>query len=93
MARTIQREAVANKSPKTGLAKAAAQTILRKGPRPAIYRPSARTKLEIRKYQKVTQLLVKKTPFMRCVIAILGYLREEEEFEATRIQPLAIEAI
>ena len=93
MARTIQRKAVANNSPRTGLAKAAAKPIVRKGPRPAIYRPSARTELEIRKYQKATQLLVKKTPFMCCVRAILGYLREEEEFKATRIQPLAIEAL
>ena len=93
MARTIQRKVIAEKSPRTGLAKAAAKAIVRKGPRPAIYRPSKRAELEIRKYQKSTELLVKKTPFMRCVKAILGYLREEEGFKATRIQPVAIEAL
>ena len=93
MARTIQRKAVANKSSRTGFAKAAAKAIVRKGPRPSIYRPSSRVELEIRKYQKATQLLVKKTPFMRCVRDILGYLREEEGFRATIIQPVATEAL
>ena len=52
-----------------------------------------RVDLEIRKYQKSTELLVKKTPFMRCVKAVLGCLREEEGFKATRIQPVSIEAL
>ena len=90
MVRTIQRNALTNKSPRTGLAKAAAKAIVRKGPQPEIYRPSSRTELEIQTYQKATQLLVKKTPFKRYVRAILGYLREEEGFQATRIQPVAI---
>ena len=93
MARTIQRKVIAQKSPRTSLAKAAAKAIMKKGPRPAVYRPSSRLELKIRKYQKATQLLVKKTPFMRCVRAILGYLCEKEVFKATRIQPAAIEAL
>ena len=93
MARTIQRKFITEKSPRTGLAKAAAKAIMRKGPRPAIYRPTKRVDLEIHKYQKSTELLVKRTPFMRFVKAILGYLREEEGFKATRIQPVAIEAL
>ena len=93
MARTIQWKAIANKSPRTGLAKFAAKAIVRKGPRPAIYSPSKRAELETRKYQKSAELLVKKTPFMRCIKAILGYLREEEGFKTTRIQPVSIEAL
>ena len=93
MARTIQRKAIPNKSPRTRLAKVAVKAIVRKGPRPAIYRPSKRAELEIRKYQKSTELLVKKTPFLRCVKAIVAYFCEEEGLKLTRTQPLAIEAL
>ena len=84
MARSIQRKVIAQKSAKTGLAEVAAETIVRKGPRPSNYGPTKRADLEIQKYQRFTELLVEKTSFLRCLQAINGYLCEEEGFKVTR---------
>ena len=47
MGHSIQRKAAADESPRTSLGKAAAKTIVKKGPRPAIYRPTMLAELEI----------------------------------------------
>ena len=47
MGHSIQRKAAADESPRTSLDKAAAKTIVKKGPRPAIYRPTMLAELEI----------------------------------------------
>ena len=55
MARNIERKIVAQKSPKVRYAEAASKAIVKKGPRPAVYRPNKRAELEIRKDQKSTE--------------------------------------
>ena len=93
MARPIQRKTVSNKSLRTPLVKAAAKGIMRRGPTPAIYSPTKRVNLQIRKHQKSTEILVKKRPFLRRVKAIVGYLCREEGLEVTRTQSLEIEVL
>jgi histone H3 len=54
------------------------------------FRPGTRALQEIRKYQKGTQLLLRKLPFQRCVREILQGLPRCSDF---RIQSTAVEAI
>ena len=93
MARTIQRKIVAQKSPIVRYAEAAAKAIVKKGPRPTVYRPSKRTELEIRKYQKSTELLLRKESFKRSFKATIDVLCEEEGFRISKIQPVAVESL
>ena len=53
MGHSIQRKAAADESPRTSLGKAAAKTIVKKGPRSAIYRPTMLAELEIPQYQAI----------------------------------------
>jgi histone H3 len=73
MARTKQtsRKSTGGKAPRKQLATKAARRSARAtagtGRKPHRYRPGTRALLQIRKYQKSTELLLKKLPFQRLV--------------------------
>ncbi len=75
MARTKQTagKRTCGKAPRAGLTTKAARVPARKGPRSAVYRPGNRALPEIRKYQRSTELVMKKTPFTKCVKKVLKF--------------------
>ncbi len=81
------------KAPRAELEMKAARVPARKDPRPAVYRPGDRALREIRKHQRSTELLLKKTPSIKCVKNVIKVLRVEEGTLATQVQEKAVEAL
>ncbi|RMX87889.1 hypothetical protein D0869_02034 [Hortaea werneckii] len=98
MARTKQtaHNSVSGKAPR--------KTVLRSGPNPSLrkskakkprrYKPETAALREIRRYQKSTELLIRKLPFQRVVREIAGGIRVDLRFQISAINALqeAVEA-
>ena len=78
------RKNVTKNSPKASLAKAAANEIVAKGSRSAIYRNSSRTELIVRKSRKSTLLLMK--GLLVCVVSrlLLVIISKEKDSNVPR---------
>lgn len=92
MARTKQtaRKSVGGKAPREGLAVKAARkfatpTVVKK---PRRYRPGTVALREIRKYQKSTELLIRKLPFQRLVKEIAQGFNNELRFQSAAVLAL-----
>merc|ERR1711903_139313 len=93
MARTKQtaRKSTSAKAPKKALAKKAARkTAAARGgvKRPNRFRPGTVALREIRRYQKTTDLLLRKLPFQRLVREIAGSFNTELRFQSSAILAL-----
>mmetsp|Transcript_44260 Transcript_44260/g.87799 ORF Transcript_44260/g.87799 Transcript_44260/m.87799 type:complete len:137 (-) Transcript_44260:24-434(-) len=93
MARTKQtaRKSVAGKAPRQALAAKAArkQAPMALGAKkPHRYRPGTVALREIRKYQKSTELLIRKLPFQRLVREIASDFRPELKFQSQAVLAL-----
>ncbi|KAG5183035.1 histone-fold-containing protein, partial [Tribonema minus] len=97
MARTKQtaRRSTGGKAPGKQLATKAARKAARKGTpatggvkKPHRYRPGTVALREIRKYQKSTDLLIRKLPFQRLVREIAGNLKGDLRFQGSAILAL-----
>ena len=94
MARTKQtaRKATGGKAPRKQLATKAARKSnpLTSGvnPKPHRYRPGTVALREIRRYQKSTDLLIKKLPFQRLVREIAQDFKNDLRFQSTAIMAL-----
>ena len=73
----MQRKRVATAAPATGGVK-----------KPHRYRPGTVALREIRKYQKSTELFIRKLPFQRLVREIAGDFKTELKFQSTAILAL-----
>jgi histone H3 len=80
------RQALAKKSPRTGAVLARMGTSSIK--KPHRYRPGTRALMEIRRYQKSTDLLIRKLPFQRLVREIAQEIRTDLRFQSTAIMAL-----
>ena len=93
MARTKQtaRKSTGGKAPRKQLAtKANRKTAPTSGgiKKPHRYRPGTVALREIRKYQKSTELLIRKLPFQRLVREIAQDFKSELRFQSTAIMAL-----
>merc|ERR1712093_588271 len=93
MARTKQtaRKSTSAKAPKKALARKAARKTApaRVGPKkPHRFRPGTVALREIRRYQKTTDLLLRKLPFQRLVREIAGSFNTELRFQSSAILAL-----
>lgn len=91
MARTKQtaRKATGGKAPRKQLAtKAARKNISNKVKKPHRYRPGTVALREIRKYQKTTDLLIRKMPFQRLVREIAQDFQTDLRFQSAAILAL-----
>ena len=95
MARTKQtaRKSACNKAPRKMFAtKAARKTAPKEGGvrkrRPHRYRPGAVALREIRRYQKSTDLLIRKAPFQRLVREIAQDIRSDLRFQESAVLAL-----
>ncbi len=93
MARTKQtaRKQTGAKAPRKHLAnKAARKTAPTSGgiKKPHRYRPGTVALREIRKYQKSTDLLIRKLPFQRLVREIASEYKNDLRFQASAVQAL-----
>lgn len=92
MARTKQtaRKSTGGKAPRKQLAtKAARKSSIRSGvKKPHRYRPGTVALREIRKYQKSTNLLIRKLPFQRLVREVTQKLRVDLRFQSTALLAL-----
>ena len=92
MARTKQtaRKSIGGKAPRQGLATKAARKnatpVIAKKPRR--YRPGTVAIREIRKFQKSTELLIRKLPFQRLVKEIAHGLNTELRFQSAAVLAL-----
>ena len=93
MARTKQtaRKSTGGKAPRMQLATKAAREAARytNGPhKPRRYKPGTVALREIRKYQKSTELLIRKLPFQRLVREIAQDFKTDLRFQSTAILAL-----
>ncbi len=96
MARTKQtaRHSTGGKAPRHGLAKKAARNKTYKtiagaaGLRKRRYRPGTVALREIRRYQKSTELLIKKLPFQRLVREIAQEFHKDLRFQSSAVLAL-----
>ena len=92
MARTknTARRATGGKPPRSNLATKAARKAYNGGvKKPHRYRPGTVALREIRKYQKNTDLLIRKLPFQRVVREICQYtLKKDPKFQSTAMLAL-----
>ena len=93
MARTKQsaRRSTGGKAPRQQLAtKAARKSIPTSGgvKKPPRYRPGTVALREIRRYQKSTDLLIRKAPFQRLVKEIAQGIKENARFQSTAVLAL-----
>jgi len=77
LAAKVSRESLAEKKPKEEAAKKRHR-----------YRPGTVALREIRRYQKSTELLIRKLPFQRLVKEIAATLKEDLRFQAAAIMAL-----
>jgi histone H3 len=87
MARTKQtaRKSTAGKAPRKHLGTKAARTATGGVKKPHLYRPSTVALREIRRYQKSTDLLIRKLPFQRLVREISQDFKNDLRFQSTAI--------
>jgi histone H3 len=88
MARTKQtaRKSTGSKAPRKQLAsKAGEETKARKKPR---FRPGTVALREIRKYQKSTELLIRRAPFQRLVREVAQDFKTDLRFQASAVMAL-----
>ena len=87
MARTKQtaRRSTGGKAPRKQLATKTARNSAGKGgvKKPHRYRPGTVALREIRKYQKLTDLLIRREPFMRLICEIAQDFKDELRFQST----------
>jgi len=93
MARTKQtaRKSTGGKAPRQQLAtRAARKSIPTSGgvKKPHRYRPGTVALREIRRYQKSTDLLIRKAPFQRLVKEIAQEIKENARFQSTAVLAL-----
>lgn len=94
MARTKQtaQKSTGGKAPRKQLATKAARKAAAPATggvkRPKRFRPGTRALKEIRKYQKSTDLLIRKLPFQRLVREIAGDFKNDLRFQGTAILAL-----
>lgn len=93
MARTKQsaRRSTGGKAPRQQLAtKAARKSVPTSGgvKKPHRYRPGTVALREIRRYQKSTDLLIRKAPFQRLVKQIAQEIKESVRFQSTAVLAL-----
>jgi len=92
MARTKQtaRKSTGGKAPRTLATKAARKTAPSRGgvKKPHRWRPGTVALREIRKYQKSTELLIRKLPFQRFVKEIAQDFKTDLRFQTTAILAL-----
>ena len=92
MARTKQtaRKATGGKAPRKQLATKAARKSAPSGPakKPHRYRPGTVALREIRRYQKSTDLLIRKLPFQRLVREIAAEFKDDLRFQNSAILAL-----
>ena len=93
MARTKQsaRRSTGGKAPRQQLAtRAARKSIPTSGgvKKPHRYRPGTVALREIRRYQKSTDLLIRKAPFQRLVKEIAQQIKEDVRFQSTAVLAL-----
>mgnify|MGYP006148798613 CR=1 FL=1 len=93
MARTKQsaRRSTGGKAPRQQLAtKAARKSVPTSGgvKKPHRYRPGTVALREIRRYQKSTDLLIRKAPFQRLVREIAQEIKENVRFQSTAVLAL-----
>ena len=98
MARTKQtsRKSTGGKAPRTQLALKAARKanpIIGGAKKPHRYRPGTVALREIRKYQKSTELLIRKLPFQRLVREIAQDIARDKNMDFVRFQSHAILAL
>ncbi|CAD6908651.1 unnamed protein product [Tilletia controversa] len=87
MARTKQtaRQSTGGKAPRAQLAKKAEKLLLKK---PHRYKPGTVALREIRKYQKTTELCIRKLPFQRLVREISQDIKTDLRFQSGAIAAL-----
>ena len=90
MARTKQtaRKSTGGKCPRKELATKAARKEGKTATKPHRYRPGTVALREIRKYQKSTELLMRKLPFQRLVREIAQDFKADLRFQSTAILAL-----
>ncbi len=92
MARTKQtaRKNMGGKAPRRALATKAARKAapVTAGKKPHRYRPGTVALREIRRYQKSTELLLRKAPFWRLVREVAARFRSELRFESLALLAL-----
>ena len=90
MARTKQtcRKSTGGKCPRKNIASKAARKVAPKQAKPHRYRPGTRALMQIRKFQKTTDLLITKARFERCARAAVKDLGK-----TMRFQPQALSAL
>ena len=93
MSRTIQRKIFAQKSYRVRLSKAAAKESAEKWPKMAVYAPRKRVELEIRKWKRWNELLLKKLQYKRFIKTTIDVLCREEGFCKSKIQSVAVEVL
>eukprot|EP00033_Pygsuia_biforma_P001990 GCRY01002213.1.p1 GENE.GCRY01002213.1~~GCRY01002213.1.p1 ORF type:complete len:138 (-),score=30.60 GCRY01002213.1:310-723(-) len=94
MARTKQtaRKSIGGKAPRKQLAQKAAKKAAPRGAggvkKPHRYRPGTVALREIRRYQKSTELLIRRLPFQRLVREIAQDFKTDLRFQSNAIQAL-----
>ncbi|PJF18384.1 histone H3 [Paramicrosporidium saccamoebae] len=91
MARTKQtaRKSTGGKAPRKQLATKASKSAAPAGiKKPHRYRPGTVALREIRRYQKSTELLIRKLPFQRLVREVAGETKGDLRFQSTAVAAL-----
>ncbi len=93
MARTknnARKSSAGIKKPRKQYSKTAKKTVTKTGgiKKPHRFRPGTVAAREIRKYQKSTELLIRKLPFQRLVKEIAHAIRPETRFRASAVMAL-----
>jgi histone H3 len=83
----IQKHPVAGKAPRKKYTKKAAAGGVKK---PHRYRPGTVALREIRRYQKSTELLIRKLPFQRLVREIANKIQNHLQFQSAAICALQV---
>jgi len=83
------RKSTGGKAPRKGLAeKAARKTVVNKPEKKRRFRPGTVALQEIRKYQKSTELLIRKQPFQRLVREVAQDMKTDLRFQSHAIMAL-----
>ena len=90
MARTKQtaRKSTGGKAPRKQLASKTARKAAPEGKKARKYRPGTVAMREIRRYQKTTDLLIKKAPFQRLVREIAQDFKTDLRFQSSAVMAL-----
>ena len=90
MARTKQtaRKSTGGKAPRKQLASKTARKAAPEGKKARKYRPGTVAMREIRRYQKTTDLLIKKAPFQRLVREVAQDFKTDLRFQSSAVMAL-----